>query len=58
MFFIFLVIIEINCCGLSKNLKRNIELRGKIGSSLTVENDGDDDDERNDENNKIINLNY
>ena len=53
---VFLEIIEINCCGLNKNLKRNIELRGTIDSSLAIENDDDDDDddkidERND---KII----
>ena len=62
MIFVFLEIIEINCCGLNKNLKRNIESRGRIDSSLTIENDDDDedeiDDERNDENNKIINSNY
>ena len=58
MILIFLELIEINCCGLNKNLKRNIESRGRIDSSLTIENDDDDDDERNDENNNIINSNY
>ena len=57
MIFVFLEIIEINCCGLNKNLKRNIESRGIIDSSLTIENDDEIDDERNDENNKIINSN-
>jgi len=56
MIFVFLEIIEINCCGLNKNLKRNIESRGIIDSSLTIGIDDDDEigDERNDENNKII----
>jgi len=44
MILIFLEIIEINCCGLNKNLKRNIELRGIIDSSLTIENDDDEID--------------
>jgi len=56
MILVFLEIIEINCCGLNKNLKRNIESRGIIDSSLTIENDDYDDDdeiddERNDKNN-------
>ena len=42
---VFLEIIEINCCGLNKNLKRNIELRGKIDSSSLIQIDDDDDDE-------------
>ena len=56
MILVFLEIIEINCCGLNKNLKRNIELRGTIDSSLAIENDNDDDeidDERNDETTKL-----
>ena len=57
--FIFLEIIEINCCGLNKNLKKNIESRGKIDSSLIkIDDDDENDDERNDENNKMINSNY
>jgi len=42
MILVFLEIIEINCCGLNKNLKRNIQSRGRIDSSLIIE---DDDDE-------------
>ena len=42
MILVFLEIIEINCCGLNENLKRNIQLRGTIDSSLTIENDDDD----------------
>jgi len=51
MIFIFLEIIEINFCGLNKNLKRNIELRSLTESSLSIENDDDDEivDEKNDE---------
>ena len=45
MILVFLEIIEINCCGLNENLKRNIESRGIIDSSLAIENDDDDDDE-------------
>jgi len=56
MILVYIEIIEINFCGLSKNLKRNIQSRGIIDSSLNFE---DDDDEinyvRNDEDNKIIN---
>ena len=44
--FVFLEIIEINCCGLNKNLKRNIQSRGKIESSLIIQNDDDEIDER------------
>jgi hypothetical protein len=55
MILVFLEIIEINCCGLNENLKRNIESRGIIDSSLAIENDDDDDDDEIDErNDKII----
>ena len=56
MILVFLEIIEINYCGLNKNLKRNIQSRGKIDSSLAIENDDDDDeieDEINDEKTKL-----
>jgi len=54
MILVFLEIIEINCCGLNKNLKRNIDSRGIIDSSLTIENDDDEIvDERNDETTKL-----
>ena len=45
MILIFLEIIEIKICGLNKNLKRNIESRGIIDSSLINEDDDDDDDD-------------
>ena len=51
MILVFLEIIEINFCWLNKNLKRNIDSRGRIDSSLTVENDDDNDDEIDDERN-------
>jgi hypothetical protein len=54
MILVFLEIIEINCCGLNENLKRNIESRGIIDSSLAIENDDDDDDEIDERNDKII----
>ena len=41
---VFLEIIEINCCGLNENLKRNIQSRGIIDSSLANEKDDDDDE--------------
>ena len=41
MILIFLEIIEINFCGLNKNLKRNIESRGIIDSSL-IDEDNDE----------------
>ena len=53
MILVFLEIIEINCYELNKNLKRNIELRGVVDSSLAIENDNDDDDERNGETTKL-----
>jgi len=56
MIFVFLEIIEINCWGLNKNLKRNIQSRGKIDCSLAIENDDGDDkieDEINDEKTKL-----
>ena len=52
MILIFLEIIEINCCGLNENLKRNIQSRGIIDSSLAIEND--DNDEIDDEKNNTI----
>ena len=51
MILIFLEIIEINFCGLNENLKRNIELRGKTDSSLIIE----DDDYELDDKRKTIN---
>ena len=53
MILIFLEIIEINFCGLNENLKRNIELRGKTDSSLIIE----DDDYELDDKRKTINNN-
>ena len=56
MILVFLEIVEINYCGLNKNLKRNIQSRGKIDSFLAIENDDDDDeieDEINDEKIKL-----
>ena len=44
MILVFLEIIEINVCGLNENLRRNIEYRGIIDSSLINE---DNNDERN-----------
>ena len=61
MILVFIEIIEINCCGLNKNLKKNIQERGTIDSSLNIENDDDNDndndsdDEGNDERSKIRN---
>ena len=54
MILIFLEIIEINFCELNKNLKRNIESRGIIDSSLIDERDDDDefDYQKNSINNK------
>ncbi len=51
MILVFLEFIEINCCGLNKNLKRNIHSRGIIDSTLAIDID-DDDDEINDERNE------
>ena len=51
MILVFLEIIEINCCGLNKNLKRNIQSRGTIDSSLVIENN--DDDETDNETTKL-----
>ena len=53
MILIFLEIIEINFCGLNENLKRNIESRGKTDSSLIIE----DDDYELDDKRKTINNN-
>ena len=48
MILVFLEIIEINFCELNKNLKRNIESRGIIDSSLSIGINADDNDsERN-----------
>ena len=41
---VFLEIIEVNFCGLNENLKRNIESRGIIDSSLININDDENDD--------------
>jgi len=49
---IFLEIIEINFWGLNENLKRNIELRGMIDSSLINGNDNDDEYNENDNDNE------
>ena len=48
---VFLEIIEVNCCGLNENLKRNIEARGIIDAFLI----NDDDDKNYDERNTINN---
>jgi len=55
MILIFIEIIEINLCGLNKNLKRNIEFRGIIDLNLTIGNDNDDDNvnERKDETTRL-----
>ena len=47
MILVFLEIIEVNCCGLNENLKRNIEARGIIDSFLIKEDDDYDNDEKN-----------
>ena len=51
MILVFVEIIEIKCCGLDENLKRNIELRGYSESSLNIIPDivPDDDDYDNDD---------
>ena len=43
MILVFLEIIEVNICNLNKNLKRVIELRSIIESSLSIEDDYDDE---------------
>ena len=55
MILILLEMIEINFCGLNKNLKRNIESRGITEYSLNNENLNDDEiyNERNDETTKL-----
>ena len=60
MILVFIEIIEINCCGLNKNLKRNIQSRGIIDSTLNFEDDVDDETNyvRNDEENEIINSKF
>ena len=49
MILVFIEIIEINFCGLDENLKKNIELRGLLDSSLNnehnIDNDNDNDDD-------------
>ena len=55
MILVFLEIIELNFCNFNKNLKRNIESRGIIDSSLSIEDDYDD--EIDNERNTIINKN-
>jgi len=54
MILVFLEIIEVNYCGLNENLKRNIEARGVIDSSLINKDDDHDDDERTTINNETI----
>jgi len=54
MIFIFLEIIEVNFCGLNVNLKRNIESRGIIDSSL-IDEDEDEFEDNNNERSTIIN---
>jgi len=56
MVLIFLEIIELNFCGLNENLKRNIEKRALIESSLLTENENEKDKFDN-ELNYIINEN-
>jgi len=47
MILIFLEIIEVNFCGLNKNLKKNIELRAITDSTICLDDINDDfDDER------------
>ena len=53
MILVFLEIIEFNFCNFNKNLKRNIELRAIIDSSLSIEDNCDD--EINNERNTYIN---
>jgi len=57
MILIFLEFIELNFCGLNENLKRNIEKRALIESSLINENEKDEFDKElnliNNENNQI-----
>ena len=45
---VFLEIIEVNFCGLNENLKRNIESRGIIDSSLINNDENDDEYNEND----------
>ena len=50
MILVFVEIIELNFCGISAMTKKNIELRAKIDSMITNNNDinnikGDNDDE-------------
>ena len=60
MILVFLEIIEVNFCDLNKNLKRNIELRSIIDSSLSIEDDYDNeiDNERNIINNENKEKNW
>ena len=60
MILIFLEIIELNFCGLNKNLKKYIKLRALIESSLEIEDDydvGEVDNERNSINNERKEMN-
>ena len=45
MILVFLEIIELNFCGLNKNLKKNIASRGSVDFSLTFENNDDEKNE-------------
>ena len=54
MILVFLEIIEVNFCRLNENLKRNIEARGVIDSSLINKDDDHDDDEKTTINNETI----
>ena len=47
MILVFLEIIEINCCGLDENLKRNIEIRERSESLLNIVPDEDDSNDNN-----------
>jgi len=55
MILVFLEIIELHFCDLDKNLKKNIESRGIIDSSLAIEEEDDYDDEIDNERNIINN---
>jgi hypothetical protein len=42
MILIFLELIEVECCGLNKNVKKNIELRAMIDLTESFKDDNDD----------------
>ena len=44
MIFVFIEIIELNFCGLSKMTKKNIELRAQLDCLLYNNNDDDDEE--------------